>query len=289
MLRWLRVWRIIAVSLLLGLSGCSALRLAYSHAADLSYWWLDGYVDFDGEQTLRTREAIAQWFAWHQRTQLPDYVALLERAASEAVVDTTPAQACRWFDEVRTRIDRAVEQALPDAAAIAAGLSPEQLAHLERKQAKNNAEFRDDFLQADPAERRAAAVERVVERAEQLYGRLARSQRERIAQSLASSPFDPERWLAERQRRQRDLVQTLRRLQDGAASRSAATEALRAHWQQVRRSPDAAYVRYQQRLDGANCELLAQIHNHTTPEQRQEAQRRLEAWAVDLRRLAAPP
>ena len=288
MVRWLRSWRIIAACLLLALAGCSALRLAYTQAGEFAYWWLDGYVDFDGDQTLRTREAITRWFAWHRRAELPDYVSLLDRAAAEAGQDATPAQACRWFEEVRLRIDRAVDHALPDAAAIAASFSREQLNRLERKQAKNNAEFRDDFLQPDPAERREEAADRVVERAEQLYGRLDRSQRERIAQAMNASPFEPERWLAERQRRQRHLLLTLRQVQAGVLSRPSATEALRNHWQEVKRSPDEAYRRYQQRLETANCELLSKIHNDTTPEQRQEAQRKLRGWAADLRRLATP-
>ncbi|MDP1792390.1 MAG: DUF6279 family lipoprotein [Methylibium sp.] len=288
MVRWLRSWRIIAACLLLALAGCSALRLAYTQAGEFAYWWLDGYVDFDGDQTLRTREAITRWFAWHRRAELPDYVSLLDRAAAEAGQDATPAQACRWFEEVRQRIDRAVDHALPDAAAIAASFSREQLNRLERKQAKNNAEFRDDFLQPDPAERREEAADRVVERAEQLYGQLDRSQRERIAQAMSASPFEPERWLAERQRRQRHLLLTLRQVQAGVLSRPSATEALRNHWQEVKRSPDEAYRRYQQRLETANCELLSKIHNDTTPEQRQEAQRKLRGWAADLRRLATP-
>ncbi len=288
MVRWLRSWRIIAACLLLALAGCSALRLAYTQAGEFAYWWLDGYVDFDGDQTLRTREAITRWFAWHRRAELPDYVSLLDRAAAEAGQDATPAQACRWFEEVRQRIDRAVDHALPDAAAIAASFSREQLNRLERKQAKNNAEFRDDFLQPDPAERREEAADRVVERAEQLYGPLDRSQRERTAQAMSASPFEPERWLAERQRRQRHLLLTLRQVQAGALSRPSAAEALRNHWQEVKRSPDAAYQRYQQRLETANCELLSKIHNDTTPEQRQEAQRKLRGWAADLRRLATP-
>lgn len=283
----MRRWRIIAVALLVAVAGCSALRFAYTQAGELVFWWLDGYVDFDTEQTPRVRAAIARWFAWHRASELSDYAALLDRAADEAARDVTPEQVCRWFDVVRERVDRAVTHALPEAAAIAVTLSPEQLRHLERRQRKNNAEFRDDFLQPDPARRHAAAVDRVVERAEQLYGRLDDAQRERISQALVGSPFDPERWLAERQRRQRQLVQTLQRLQGLPPRSGAALDGLQAHWQAVRDAPDADYAAYQDRLDGANCELLAQVHNRTTVEQRREAQRRLRGWEADLRRLAA--
>ncbi len=288
-LGWLRRWRIIAAALLvLGLAGCSVLRLAYSQADELGFWWLDGYVDFDDSQSPRVRDAIGRWFAWHRRTQLPDYAALLDRAATEVLQDTTAATTCRWFAELRQRADAAVEHALPEAAVIAAGFSTEQLLHIERQQAKNRAEFRADFLQPDPAERLARSVERATERAEQLYGRLGERQRQRIAQGVEASPFDAERWLAERQRRHRDLLTELRRLQGADANGGAPTAGLRAYWQRVQRSPDEAYRRYQDRLEAYNCELSAQLHNLTSPAQRQEAQRRLRGWQSDLRRLAAP-
>ena len=42
-----------------------------------------------------------------------------------------------------------------------------------------------------------------------IYGRLNDAQRELLAQGIADSPFDPERWLAERRLRQREIVDTL--------------------------------------------------------------------------------
>lgn len=289
-LGWFRRWRIIAAGLLVvatGLTGCSALRIVYSQAGELGYWWLDGYVDFDSEQAPRVREAIGRWFAWHRRSELPDYAALLGRAATEVLNDTTPAATCRWFDELRQRADTAVEHALPEAVAIAAGFSNEQLRHLERRQAKNQAEFRDDFVQPDRAERLQRSIERATERAEQLYGRLGERQRERIAQGVEASPFDPERWGAERARRQRDLLRTLQQLQGPAQPPAAATALLRGYWQRVKRSPDESYRRYQEQLEAYNCTLSAQVHNLTTPEQRLEAQRKLRGWESDLRRLSS--
>ncbi len=285
-------WRIIAAALLLALAGCSALSLAYRQADGLAHWWLDGYVDFDDAQAHDGRQAIARWFTWHRREELPRYTALLSRAADEVMQDTTPAKTCRWWEEVRARVGAAAEQALPDAAAMSAGLGPDQLKHLERKQAKINAEFKNDFLQSDPAERRRAAVERAVERAEQFYGRLGAPQRERIAEAVSASPFEPQLWLAERQRRQQDLLRTLKSLKGEAGASppepQAATDLLRAHWQRVLRSPNPAYARYQQRLDAYNCDFAAQVHNATNTEQRAVAQRRLREWEFDLRGLTTP-
>lgn len=262
------------------------MRLVYGQANEITYWWLDGYLDFDDAQSVRARETLNQYFAWHRRSQLPDYAELLRTVANGVGEDTTGTRSCEWFAQVRRRADVAVEQALPEAAALLASLGPEQLRALERKHAKNNAEFKDDFLQRDPAKRQARSVERAIERSEQLYGRLNEAQRKLVEQRVAASPFDPERWNQERLRRQRELVATVTRAQQPQASREAIAGELRDLWRHALRSPDADYARYQQALETYNCEFFAEIHNQTTPEQRAEAQRRLRGWESDFRRLA---
>src|SRR4051812_22737216 len=88
------------------LSGCSAIRLAYGQADGLVFRWLDRYVDFDGPQAYRVREALGAWFAWHRRTQLPDYAELLTSLETDVLADTTAARVCALWSEVRQRIDR---------------------------------------------------------------------------------------------------------------------------------------------------------------------------------------
>lgn len=289
---WFGGWRIIATLLLAAgaLVGCSTLGIAYKQADSIGYWWLDGYFDFDERQSSQVRQALGRLLAWHRREQLADVVTLAERAAVDVVNDATPAQACGWYEDIRARLDAVVERALPETAALAATLHQGQFAQLERKQVKNDAEYRDKFLQPDSKERREAAVERAVERAEQLYGRLGAAQKAVLARGVAESPFDPERWHAERQRRQRDLVAILRgvRSTDTPADRDAAVRALRGWWQRVQRSPDAGYASYQRELEAYNCEFAARVHNATTKEQRAVAQRRLRGWEADLRRFVTP-
>lgn len=287
-----RRWRIIAATLLaLALAGCSTLRLAYGQADTLVYWWADGYVDFTQAQAPHAREAIARWFEWHRRSELPDYAALLDTAAGEVLHDTTPQRLCAWTAELRVRIDRAVEQSLPVVATLAMGFDAAQLERLETRQAELAAEWREEFLRPDAQDRLEAAVRRVRERIEQLYGRLDEAQRESIRRSVSASPFDAQRWVSERERRQRDLAQVLRELHAaGATDRQAGAspERLRAVWQRVKQSPDPAFRRYQEELIAYNCARFAEFHNATSAEQRQAAQRRLKGWRADLLQLAAP-
>ncbi len=274
------------------LAGCSTLRLAYSNAPTLAWWWLDGYADFPRDQAPAARAAIDRWFQWHRSTQLADYAGLLAQAQREVGQDASAAQMCRWWGELRQRYDVAVDAALPAAADLVPALGTAQLRHIEQRLAKGQATLRDDFLQPDPEKRRREALKRAVERAERLYGRISDAQRALVEAELAASPFDPEAWLAERERRQRDLLQTLRRLQaDPAlrADRAARLVALRALAQRQSRPTDAAYAAYQQRLADFNCAYAARLHNATTPAQRQHARELLKGWEDDLRAILALP
>jgi len=269
------------------LSGCSALRLAYNTGPQLAWWWLDGYVDFSSEQSPRARAAIDQWFEWNRSTQLLDYAALVAGARAEVLEPATAAQACRWQQRLRDAAEPALERALQQAAELLPGLGEPQWRHIEQRFAKNNAEMRRDFLQADLEDRREASVKRVLDRAETLYGRLDEPQRRVVAAGVAASPFDPLAWLGERERRQRETVQTLRRLAAERADRDRIVAALRVMVERAERSPDPAYRVYQQRLADYNCAFAARIHNATTREQRQAARDQLKTWEDDLRALAA--
>jgi hypothetical protein len=80
--RWSIIAVLLAASLLVSACGM-ALRLGYNQGTSLAFRWLDGYAEFDDAQSLRVRAALEEWFAWHRRTQLPDYVELLARARGE--------------------------------------------------------------------------------------------------------------------------------------------------------------------------------------------------------------
>jgi hypothetical protein len=275
---------------LCGLSACSALRIGYNQGETLIWWWIDGYADFSAEQAPRVRDAIHQWFVWHRATQLPGYAELLVSAQAQVLQPLTPAQACRWADALRERIGPVITQALPLAAPIVPTLTPEQLAHIERQYRKANEEFREEYLQAKPEERLKASTQRTIDRGEMLYGKLDDAQRRMLAAGLSASPFDANVWFAERQAMQRETLLALRKVAaQGEASPgrdATALAELQALAQRAQRPP-AAHRAYQQRLTDYNCALAAQLHNSTTPAQRQTARAKLKSWEDDVRALIA--
>ena len=268
------------------LGGCSALRVGYNQADWLAYRWIDNYAGFDDAQAMRAREAITLWFAWNRKTQLTDYADLLLRIDADIGADTTAERVCGYWSAVRTRIDRSVEQAVPAIADMAATLKPAQFEIMEKRYAKTNADFRDEYLQSDLALRAGEALKRVVSRSESLYGDLDEFQRERVERWMAESPFDPVLFNDERKRRQQDALQTLRRVAAQPADSAAARALIRGWIQRVTRSPREPYRAYADSLQHHNCRLAANIHNSTSPGQRKAASKKLRAWAADLRTLA---
>lgn len=278
----------LTLALVSGVLGCSAVRLSYNNGAQLAWWWLDGYVDFAREQTPAAKQAIDRWFDWHRATQLGPYAELLSAMQAQAGEALTPALACRWNDRIRQTLDPALDRAAVELADLVPGLREPQLRHIEQRFDKGLDEMRSDFLQPDPQVRLRESVKRTLERVERVYGAVDAPQRRAIEAAVAASPFDPALWLAERQRRQRDTVQTLRRLLAERADRDQRIAALRVLIQRSEESPVPEYRAYQGKLRDYNCAFAAQIHNAMSPAQRQRARDTLRGWEDDVRALLLP-
>lgn len=277
--------RIALIAVLLLFSGCSILRLSYDKGPQLTWWWLDGYVDFSREQTPQAKHAIHQWFGWHRATQLPEYADWLAAIRSRIDGELTPAQVCSWSDELQAIIAPAFDHAVHLGTPVVLRLGEAQWRHLEKRYAKSNEELREDFLQPDPEDRLRAAIKRTVKRIENLYGDIDKTQRRLIIDSLEASPFNPEAWLTERQRRQQETLRTLRQLAAQSTAPESATASLRKLIEHTHRSDDPDYRAYQLKLAEHTCSFIARMHNSTTPAQRQRAHDKLKGWETDFRAL----
>ncbi|WP_239142757.1 DUF6279 family lipoprotein [Variovorax sp. WS11] len=287
-MRWVRLARIIGVLLAAAaLAACSTLKLAYNNFPELSYWWLDGYLDFDGAQTPRVRDDLAELLAWHRRHELPRLVELLRGAQALAPEDITPQQACAFADQIRERLLAVAVQAEGPGTGLALSLGEAQLQQLERKYAKNNAEYRKEWLERGPARWQEKRYERIVERNEDFYGRLEPTQRELLKQQVAQSGFDPPAFDAERRRRQQEVLALLRRFQAERTPPAEARAAIHAYVLRIADPPPGPWRERQQALQQEGCRNLAALHNSTSAAQREQAVRRLQAYERELGELFA--
>ena len=275
---------IIAVTLL---SACSAIKLAYNQAPDLAYWWLDGYFDFNEQQTPKVRDELSKLFAWHRTNELPKTAAVLADAAKLMPGEINGTQACLLYGQVRGLIDNVSDQALPALAELAPTITPEQIDHLKRKYAKSNEEYTRDFIAGNAKDRQDRSLKRSIERSESLYGRIDEAQIVVIKRLVNDSAFDAALSLKERTRRQQELIERLNSLASSKASPSAAQQSLREYIARSWQSPDPAYRAYVEKLTQQSCKGFASIHNSTTAIQRAKAVQVLKGYEQDLRTLAA--
>jgi hypothetical protein len=276
------------IGLLVLLTGCSAVRLSYDNGASLTMWWLDGFLDLSRSQKARGQAELKPWFDWHRATQLPDYAQQLAMLRSRAAGKVSGDEVCAFADLARDRMNTALDRAAAPAAVLLPTVTAAQWQFLERKFGERNAEWRKDALQPQREDRLAAAIERSEKRAEDLYGRLDSAQRQLLAAAAAASPFDPEAWLAERETRQHELVQTLRRLQQNAGGDLVRrTDGLRTALRHFMREGDGPYGVLQARWQAHTCEVSARLHNSTSAAQREHLRNKLGAWEEDARALVA--
>ena len=212
---------------------------------------------------------------------------MLDQAVQEAAVDATPAQACRWWKTVQGRQETWLQALAEPMAETLGSLDEGQLRHLQTRLDASNREWRDTYLRGDSDQRHRASAERIIDRADTLYGRIDSAQRRFISERLRSSPWDPHRWLQERQRQQQELVTTLRAVGRPGMDKAQRLGLLRTWVGYTVRPSDDATRQYREQLVRFQCELAADLHNRTTPEQREHAAERLQGWARDLRSATA--
>jgi hypothetical protein len=277
---------VLGVLALLGLlQACSTLQIAYNQAPELAYWYLDGYLDLSGAQSLQLKDELARLQAWHRQSELPLYIATLQKLQHELPQDLDAAAVCAIASDVRSKLMALSARAETGAATLADTLSEAQLAHLERRFAKDNARWREEVLDATPQQRRDRRYQRTVKRAKMLYGRLDDAQLAVIRQRVEPSRFDAERAYLETLRRQNDALTALRGLVAGPATTGDSAQAIRGLFERNWNAPEPAERSLRAQMTQDSCRTLAAIHNSTTPAQRSKAVQTLRRYESDFMAL----
>ena len=286
MVSWfLRIICLCAVSLLL--ASCSAVKVGYSQLPEITYWWIDSWIDTSDAQAPRLRRELDELAQWHRNVELPQLVVLLQKMQRLAPGAISPAQACAEFEGVRERFNVLTARAEGLILWLAPALSPAQLDHLAAKYAKTNKEWEADWLRSTPAEQLKRRLKQSVERSEMLYGSLDEAQVQLLRAELAASSHNPQMLWTERLRRQDDILQTLRRVSAGNLPAQATRESLSGLLVRLATSPAPAGRAYSETTLRENCALFSRLHNSTTPVQRTRAVENLRKYEDDFRALVA--
>ena len=291
-MRWTQIIRTSLMAVLLAalLAGCSTVRLAYNHAHEAAWWWLTDYLEFNDTQRPVMRQAMVQVHAWHRRTQLAGYADMLTRWQPLMPGELSAVQVCGMVEEVMGQwqgFGGLFDVVEPAAVQALASLSPAQLAELERRLTKSNRTFREKYLEQTPQAVAAERLKQGLSRAESLYGRLEAEQRRALESALARAPWDVAATYERRLRRQQEMLKTLRALPGMPPEQ--VRPILKAMMMRSLEPTDPGDRAAMMAVRRQSCQVLAELHQSTTPAQRARAVETLRRYAGDLRFLAAQP
>ena len=272
---------LVAVSLV----GCSAARLGYNTAPTLAYWWLDGYFDFDGTQSLRIRADLQAVQDWHRREELPLLIQTLKDLQVMATKPVTPAQVCQMVASLQVRLQAPLDRMAPSIAAIAPTLKKAQIDHIAREFDKRDKKWSEDWLEGTLAERTARRVQQIVDRAESFYGTLEPMQIGIVRARIEASTFDGPRQHKEMLRRQQDSILVLNNLRTTRVPPAQATADIRGLLERTLKAPDPAFRQYIEQITNESCSAMADLHNSSTSAQRVRLVKTLSGYEDDAQSL----
>lgn len=269
------------------LAGCSSLKLAYNNGDTLLYWWLNGYVDLTSEQKDTVKDDIDRLFQWHRKTQLQDYIQILQTAQRQLTAGPTQADLQNDYDDIKKRTEALLLKATPELAELTRSLQPEQIATLERKFAANNSEFRKKNMRGDKEAQQRYRFKKSMEQFELWFGSFTDEQEAQIRKASDARPLNNEIWLDERTRRQNNILALARKVQSEKLSK----EATQAEIQKLvkdgfRRLDNSDRKAFFDAAEEANIQLVLTVINLATPVQKAHAQKRMQGWIDDFRTLS---
>jgi hypothetical protein len=277
----LAVALLLAAALLAG--GCSMIRLGYGQADSIAAWMVDEYFDLDQRQKHDFMTRFGRFYAWHRYEQLPDYARFLEAVKHRAQQPLAREDAVWLVEGVKARYRALVLRGVDDAAELLAALTPENIQALERQWEKDNRRFvREHRLEAPPAERERARIQRTLRQIRDWTGGLTREQEERIAALAAEVPFTQHLRHQDRLRRQREFLQLLA-LRGERREFAPRLRRWLLDWDQGR---DPEYVRLSAIAYDRRIAFYLEVTRLLTPQQRATALNRLQNYIDDFYRLA---
>lgn len=276
----------LAAAVVISVTSCAAMKIGYNNADTLALIQLDSYLDLNPDQELTVKERMNALLAWHRSTQLRDYVAFIDQARAKLAGQVTTADVLEFNQQLNTRLMTAGDKAAPDIAHIALTLTPEQIDRAAKKIAHDATKARRELARYADKDAGAERVKKYTERAESWFGKLTEPQKEIIRNSMASRPTDATWWIDERERRQREFIALLRKIQAELPAEPVATRWVRTYFAQLNVAPEAERRARAESYRRGSAELIAQLINHATPEQRATLDKKLNDYAQDFRSLA---
>ena len=269
--------RFLLLCILLVCSSCSTVRFAYNNADLYLRWQLAKYLDVEGVQSEELDRHVAAFLAWHRANALPQYVRLVNEAATRFARGASRDDLVWGYDSIQTQVLHAVRAGAGEIADLLDRLTPEQIACREKSGEEDNGKYAWGFLGGSVDDRRRRRVKRNVERLEEWFGDLSEAQIERVRRYADRAPFPEGMRERERKRLQTEFLAIVR-----AREAKARFADWAVHWARGRDPAHVAALRAQWMEYFA---MLLDLNKTLTASQRQAVGARMHELASDFERL----
>lgn len=275
------------IALMALMAACSTIRFSYNHGDTLLYWWLDAYVDFEGDQSDWVKRDIRELFQWHRKTQLQDYAALLGKFQRQLAGNPTQADLVNAYKDIRSRTEVLAYRAVPDMATLALSLTPDQIHQMEQRFEKKNNEYRRKFVSGSVEKRNEARFDKSMEQFKLWFGDFSREQEATLRRASDARPLDNNIWLEERIDRQRKILALARKIQAEKPSKEQAATMITALIREFFGRMDAPERKaFYDSYTNATTNYILTAIRMATPQQKAHAHKRMQGWIDDFNALA---
>jgi len=272
----------LVLALLLGLSGCSRIRLAYSSADLLLAGYADDYLGLEEDQRERWKPGLKGVLAHHRREELPYLASFFDRALAASKAGFPASDTACLVTTARELYQRHARLAAALAAPLLADLEPAQVQALKARFARD---LTEDLADEDNPERELRArAKRYVKAIEEWTGPLGAEQKRLIEEATGRMPDTREAIIAYRKGKRQALVGLLERGAGSGRLASFLTDWL-AEYRDLPPDLREAGGRLEERL----VELISTLGQSLTKAQKSHLERRLSTLKSDLLRLQDQP
>ncbi|MES2760145.1 MAG: DUF6279 family lipoprotein [Pseudomonadota bacterium] len=283
-----RVRALFLILLMVTAAGCSSIRFTYNHGDTLLYWWLNNYLDLDSDQSGWVKKDIDNLFQWHRKTQLKDYVQLLQNGQRQLAGNLTQADLAGNYHDIKARTELLAYKALPELADLARSVRPDQIAQMEKKFAKNNEDYRKKFMRGDLEARQKARFKKSMEQFDLWFGNFSSEQEAILRKASDARVLDNDVWMDERMRRQKQIVGALRKIHNEKLGKDATVSVLHNLVKELFGRFEAPERKaFFDTYTDQTIQLIQTAVKIATPAQKAHAQKRMQGWIEDFNVLAA--
>lgn len=261
---------------------CTRVGLAYRHLDVIIPWSLNDYLGMNSTQKEWLDQRLKENLSWHCTTQLPGYLAWLDRL--QHMVETNQVSETELkarTEEARLAVEQISRQITPSAIELLRQLDDKQVQKMQEAFAKDLRAHQEDYLKPPLSQQISDRAERMEKRLDPWMGTLNAAQHQLVVNWSAALGEQNKMWLENRAHWQSLFVAAVkqRSAPDFPQRISQLLQERDSFW-----SPQ--YRQAYDQTEQAAIRLLVNVMAASTPEQRQRLLKKIADVRDDFTNLA---